>query len=184
MLSTVKIDLHDIVSDQVLEKLTDEDKITRWTRTQGHLVDVFHWLKGVKGVKVIMRLVVRDRGPIFCSDKTMEECLKGLEIRYLDWDRPDVCTDTLRLIHDLVQVDLYWSGLKAVLCSWGDANGLRKMKRVSDEETRTLLILEAFLTHVAPTCQPTRSEGMVNAFSRNQVYTTYIYLRAEKMRIQ
>lgn len=139
MLSTVRIDLHDIASDQDLEKLTDEGKISRWTNMQSYLVDVFRWLKGAKGVKGIMRLIVRDRGPIFCSDKTMEDCLKDLEVRYLDWDRPDMCTDTLRLTQDLVQVDLYWSGLKAVLCSWGDANGLRTMQRVSDEKTRLLL---------------------------------------------
>jgi hypothetical protein len=139
MLSTVRIDLHDIASDQDLEKLTDEGKISRWNNMQAHLVEVFRWLKEDKGVKGIMRLVVRDREPIFCSDETMEQCLKNLEVRYLDWDRPDICTDTLQLTQDLVQVDLYWSGLKAVLCSWGDANGLRTMQRVSGEDTWLLL---------------------------------------------
>jgi hypothetical protein len=138
MLSTVRIDLHDVASDQVLGTQTDEDNIERWTLMQNHLVDVFKWLKVKKGVKGIMRLVVRDRAPLFCNDETIAECLKNLEVRYLDWDRPDICTDTLRLTRDLVQVDLYWSGLKAVLCSWGDVNGLRTIPKVSNEETRLL----------------------------------------------
>lgn len=165
MLSTARIDLHDVAPDQDLEKLPDEEKVERWTSTQSYLVDVFHWLKGRKGVKGIMRLIIQDRGPIFCNDKTIEECLKGLEVRYLDWDRPDICIDTLRLTPDLVKVDLYWSGLKAVLCSWGDANGLRTMQRVSDK--RDTIALEAFLTCVAPTCYHPCREGMVNALNRD-----------------
>lgn len=100
-----------------------------------------------------MRLVVRDRGPIYCSDKIVKKCLKDLKVRYLNWDRPDMCTDTLRETSDLVQVDLYWSDLKAVLRSWGDINGLRKVKGVSDERAR---LIEAFLTTIASSRQATR----------------------------
>lgn len=67
-----------------------------------------------------MRLTVRDNPPYFCSDETIEKCLEGLEIRYLDWNRPDLSTHTLLKAPDLVQVDLYWDGIYAVLCSWSD----------------------------------------------------------------
>ncbi|KAL8642452.1 MAG: hypothetical protein Q9226_008510, partial [Calogaya cf. arnoldii] len=130
MMSSVRIDLRDTASEEDLRGLTPQGMIDRWASMQDHLTYVFEWLKDKKKVKGIMRLVVRDRGPIFCSDETVEKCLDGLEVRYLDWDRPDMCTDTLLLTPDLVQVDLYWSGLKAVLCSWEDTNGLRKLRRL------------------------------------------------------
>ncbi|KAL8929523.1 MAG: hypothetical protein Q9208_001192, partial [Pyrenodesmia sp. 3 TL-2023] len=130
MMSSVKIDLGEAASEKELRGSTPDDKIIRWASMQKCLKDVFKWLKNNKKVKGIMRLVVRDRGPIFCSDETVEECLRGLEVRYLDWDRPDLCTDTLGRTPDLVQVDLYWSGSKAVLSSWGGTNGLRKLEKL------------------------------------------------------
>ncbi|KAL9639492.1 MAG: hypothetical protein Q9204_001067 [Flavoplaca sp. TL-2023a] len=138
MMSSVIIDLRDAESEEDLKRLTPEGKIDRWTRMQGDLMDVFKWLKDKKKVKGIMRLVVRDRGPIFCSDETVENCLDGLEVRYLDWDRPDMCIDTLLLTPDLIQVDLHWSGLKAVLSSWGNTNGLRKLQRLRDVNLHAL----------------------------------------------
>ncbi|KAF2494952.1 hypothetical protein BU16DRAFT_562579 [Lophium mytilinum] len=138
MISSLRIDLNDTASEQELETMSDEKRLSaRRKDMQRDLVGVFQWLKGTgkykdkgKGVKGIMRLVVNDRAPYFCSDETMEKCLENLEVRYLDWNRPDICTDTLRLIPDLVQVDLYWGGLQAVLNSWGDANGLCKLERL------------------------------------------------------
>ncbi|KAL8857682.1 MAG: hypothetical protein Q9178_005717 [Gyalolechia marmorata] len=167
MMSSVRIDLRDTESEEDLRALTPEGKFKRWADMQGYLTVVFKWLKDEKKVKSIMRLVVRDRGPIFCSDETVEKCLEGLEVRYLDWDRPDMCTDTLLTTPDLVQVDLYWSGLKAVLSSWGDTNGLRKLQRLRDvdlhaekgreEKERMKKYVENFIAEAARDWQ--RPEG-------------------------
>lgn len=139
ILSTVTINLQE--DDKDLTRMEDKHKLLRWNNTQKYLKRVFKWLTdaeapngGGKGVKEIIRLIVRDNPPDFCSDETVESCLSQLEVRYLDWNRPDLCAKTLQKVPDLVQLDLYWSGINAVLCSWSDEKGLGNLRKVSDED--------------------------------------------------
>ncbi|KAL8918039.1 MAG: hypothetical protein Q9172_005576 [Xanthocarpia lactea] len=166
MMSSMRIDLHDAESEEDLRRLTPEGKINRWASMQTNLTDVFKWLKDEKNVKGIMRLVVRDRGPILCSDETVEKCLVGLEVRCLDWDRPDMCTDTLLLTPDLVQVDLYWSGLKAVLSSWVETNGLRKLQKGRQEEERMKNYVEKFIAEARDWQRPEEDRRLPQIHAR------------------
>ncbi|KAL9020192.1 MAG: hypothetical protein Q9185_002562 [Variospora sp. 1 TL-2023] len=131
-LSAVTIDLRE--GDKDLKDIDEQRRIAHWKKVQANLIGIFQWLKGPedtgKGVKGIMRLTVRDNPPYFCSDETIEKCLEGLEIRYLDWNRPDLSAQTLLKAPDLVQVDLYWDGIHAVLCSWSDEKGIGNLQKV------------------------------------------------------
>ncbi|KAL8305071.1 hypothetical protein RB600_008111 [Gaeumannomyces tritici] len=107
-----------------------------WKSDQLNIINVFKWLKGRKdsprapgkGVRSILKLVVLDNKERPCSDETVEKCLDGLEIRYLDWNTPDLAAETLGKAKELVELDLYWSGLRAVMSGWLDTKGLSILK--------------------------------------------------------
>ncbi|KAK4465297.1 hypothetical protein QBC42DRAFT_248615 [Cladorrhinum samala] len=102
---------------------------------QKHLITVFNWLKGNKRVREVLKLTVKDNPDHPCSDHTVRECLKGLKVRYLDWDRPDLCANSCTIVPSVLKLDLYWSGLDAVLWSWSDTEGLRTL-----QELRTVVV--------------------------------------------
>ncbi|KAL8975513.1 MAG: hypothetical protein Q9197_000251 [Variospora fuerteventurae] len=148
-LSAVTIDLRE--GDKDLKDIDEQRRIAHWKKVQVNLIGIFQWLKGPedtaktgKGVKGIMRLTVRDNPPYFCSDETIEKCLEGLEIRYLDWNRPDLSAQTLLKAPDLVQVDLYWDGIYAVLCSWSDEKGIGNLQKGRETAERMLVYVERF----------------------------------------
>ena len=130
MLSSVVLSLE--YTEAEVNSFTDKSEaIGRWDEDQRHLKGVFKWLKESKGVESIIHLVVRDNPRHYCSDETVEECLKELEVRDLYWNRPDLCVETLKVVSDLVEVSLYSSGSKAVLWSWSDEQGLGTLQKVS-----------------------------------------------------
>jgi hypothetical protein len=130
MLSSVVLSL-EYTEAEVERFANTSEATTRWEQNQTHLKDVFKWLKETKEVKSIIKLVVKDNPRLYCSDATVEECLRGLEVRYLHWNRPDLCAETLKHVPDLVEVSLYSSGINAVLWSWSDEQGLGNLKKVS-----------------------------------------------------
>lgn len=95
------------------------------------LVEVFAWLREKKDVNNILKLVVRDIQGRFSSDETIESCLHGFDVRYLDWNKDDLCIDTVfKEARNVVDLRLYSSGSNAVLWSWSDEHGLRQLKKV------------------------------------------------------
>lgn len=109
---------------------SDKERLEMWRQDETNLKAVFKWLKVDKGVKAILNLIVKDNPNHYCSDDTVEECLKDLEVRYLDWNRPDLCANSFTLPNTLVEISLYWTGLNAVLWSWSDTEGLRTLIKV------------------------------------------------------
>jgi hypothetical protein len=93
------------------------------------LVGLFKWLKD-KGVEKIIKLVVREDPKRRCSEAAVKECISGFDIRYLDWDKPDMCAGTLKAAENCVELWLHSSGLNAVLCSWSDERGLGTLRKV------------------------------------------------------
>lgn len=108
----------------------NEEKLVMWKQDEKNLKAVFKWLKSNKNVKAIVSLVVKDNPNHYCSDDTVVECLEGLEIQYLDWNRPDLCANSSTLPDTLIEISLYWTGLNAVLWSWSDTEGLRTLEQV------------------------------------------------------
>jgi len=97
---------------------------------QLYLLNVFKWLRK-KDVKRIVKVVVRDNMLRSCSDETIEKALKGFDIRYLDWDKPDICCETIRAVApDVVELWLNASGNNAVLWGWSDDGGLKTLTKV------------------------------------------------------
>lgn len=117
-------------ADQPNASLSKEKLQEEWKEDMEALKDVFEWLKVNKSVERIVKLVVKENPFSYCDDETIETCIKGLDIRYLHWNRPDLCVSTLQLLPGLVEVWLYSSGINAVLWSWSDNDGLRKLSKV------------------------------------------------------
>ncbi|KFA55647.1 hypothetical protein S40293_09301 [Stachybotrys chartarum IBT 40293] len=109
-------------SDPSWEEMTQHDECA--------LEEFFTWLKETKGVKTILKLVVMENQDRPCSEYVVRECLKGLDVRYLDWKRRDICVDTLLVVPNIVELWLYSSGLNAVLCGWSDEHGLGRFNKV------------------------------------------------------
>ncbi|KAI0436066.1 hypothetical protein F4803DRAFT_573033 [Xylaria telfairii] len=105
MMASITLSLE--YSHEQLQKMpsTYNDRIEVWRKDGENLKAVFQWLK-------------------------IRECLQDLEIRYLDWNRPDLCANHYTLPKTLVEIRLYWTGLNAVLWSWSDTEGLRTLERL------------------------------------------------------
>lgn len=95
------------------------------------LKEVFEWLKD-SGVEKIIRVRVQDTQDPPHSEDTIESALKSFQVEVWDWVRIDICSDTIfKAAPDLIKVYLYSSGNNAVLKSWSDVDGLRKLEKVS-----------------------------------------------------
>lgn len=116
---------------ETLQRTRDGDEVEIWMADEENLRQVFNWLKKDKKVQTILSLTVKDNPKHFCSDYTVELCLRELEVMYLNWNRPDMCANSISLPKSLLEISLYWTGLNAVLWSWSDTEGLRTLKKVS-----------------------------------------------------
>jgi hypothetical protein len=107
---------------------------------------VFHWLKKEVGVNKILEVVVEDgarrkwtndRIPgsrqIPHSDQAIIQCLDGLGVESLDWQREDIPADVIvrGAGSDIKKLRLYCSGRQAVLQGWADRQGLARLQNVS-----------------------------------------------------
>jgi hypothetical protein len=97
---------------------------------QTALVGVFMML-AEKGVKRILRLSVRDNPKKPCSDELIQRCLRDFDIRYLNWNKPDLRADiVVASAPRLVGIWLHSSGNDAVLREWAGGRGLCNLHQV------------------------------------------------------
>jgi hypothetical protein len=109
--------------------------------TRTALSNVFAMLKR-KNVMRILKLKVWDNQQVPCSDEFIENCLKDFDIRYLDWNKPNLCADVIIAgAPRVAEVWLYATGTTAVLRSWAGNNGLANLRqlRVLHLYTETVL---------------------------------------------
>jgi hypothetical protein len=111
----------DLVESRNLLRKENQDSIT----------GLMDWL-WKKGVRRIIKLVVRDDREAPCSDETVESCLEGFDIRYLDWHKDDLDIQTIVTgqATQLTEIHLYCSGSNAVLRQWSSSEGLGRVREV------------------------------------------------------
>lgn len=84
-----------------------------------------------KGVRRILKLTVRDNLDDPCSDEVIERCLKRFDVRYLDWQKYDLCAEViLSAAPNVVKLTLHSSGSHAVLRSWASEMTLCELNKV------------------------------------------------------
>lgn len=113
--------------------LTRQSIQDSWNKRSESIRKIFEWLKKQKQVRRILKLVVIDDEALPCSDSTFEDCLRDFDIRYLNWNKEDLCTDTLRNagLSNMKELWLSWSGRNSVLHSWScKESGLAKFSQV------------------------------------------------------
>jgi hypothetical protein len=121
-------------------EMKGQQTLDQWTDDMRTLQKVFDMLRG-KGVQRILKLMVRDNLRRPCSDEVIQSCLDGFDVRYLDWNKPDLCADVvLAKAPKLVELWLYSSGRNAVLRGWAGNNGLCNLNQV-----RTLVTLSSLI---------------------------------------
>ena len=136
-MTSVTLNLEDTPEELQKMQTNDERNAEIWAADEENLKGVFRWLKEDKGVEAILSLTVKDNPNHFCSDDTIEYCLKNLEVRYLNWNRPNMCANRFTLPNSLVEISLYWTGLDVVLWGLSDTEGLRTLNKVGMVETLT-----------------------------------------------
>ena len=101
---------------------------------------IFDWLKDPSkaGVKKVLEIVVDDSGTdgkLPHSDEAILHCLQDLGVEVWDWKRLDISSDLIfRIAGDHIrQVQLYCSGLNAVLRGWSAVSGLPRLKNVGQK---------------------------------------------------
>ncbi|KAF4467897.1 subtilisin [Fusarium albosuccineum] len=92
---------------------------SEWRRRTDSIRKVFSWFRRQK-VRRILKLVVIDDGNSPCSDETIEECVREFDVRYLNWNKDDLCVEVLRKagLSNVKELWLAWSGRNSVLYSW------------------------------------------------------------------
>ena len=91
---------------------------------------LFEFLRKKK-VRRIVRLIVADRDKIAHSDEAVEIALRGFEVEIWDWQKFDICTETIAsAAPDVEEIHLYWSGNNAVLRGWSDEEVIERMKEL------------------------------------------------------
>ncbi|KAK3948552.1 hypothetical protein QBC32DRAFT_327684 [Pseudoneurospora amorphoporcata] len=92
---------------------------------------VFDELRSSKGVKRVLKVVVDDSLSPPHSDETIENSLKHLGVEIWDWKRFDICSEVIYNAAPRVrEVHLYSTGNNAVLRSWSDHGGLRRLENL------------------------------------------------------
>ena len=108
--------------------------LKNWENRMVAVTNMFDMLRE-RGVKQILKVTVRDDHERPCTDRVIRRCLDGFDIRYLDWDKRDLCIDVVRAAcPKIAELTLYSSGRQAVLRSWTAPSGLCGLNQV-----RTLL---------------------------------------------
>ena len=84
-----------------------------------------------KQVKRIIRVIVADRDRDAHSDVAVEIALRYFKVEIWDWQKFDICTETIAsAAPDVQEIHLYWSGKNAVLWGWSDREVLKRMKEL------------------------------------------------------
>jgi hypothetical protein len=94
------------------------------------MVFLFNFLRK-KGIKRVIRVIVDDRLNPAHSDEAIEKALGGLKVEIWDWQKFDLCTETIiSAAPDAREVHLYWSGNNAVLRGWSEPEGLKRLEKL------------------------------------------------------
>ncbi|KAK3359509.1 hypothetical protein B0T25DRAFT_100509 [Lasiosphaeria hispida] len=129
-MASVVLSLEYTLEDIKTMPSSEEERVDMWRQDEENLKAVFSWLKEDKKVETILNLTVKDNPHHYCSDDTVEECLKGLDVMYLNWNKPDMCVHKDTLPATLVEISLHWTGLNSVLWSWSGTEGLRTLTKL------------------------------------------------------
>ncbi|KAK1252160.1 hypothetical protein MKX08_003347 [Trichoderma sp. CBMAI-0020] len=110
----------------------DEDQGDHPSKLKGrgiqYMNSIFHWLKR-RHVKSVLKVTVIDNVEPSHSDETIEECLKGLDVRIWNWYKMDLCCDVIfQSAPEVKDVTLYSSGNNATLMGWSSPEGIPKLK--------------------------------------------------------
>ena len=91
---------------------------------------LFQFLREKK-VKRIVRVIVADKDRDAHSDAAVEIALRSFRVEIWDWQKFDICTETIAsAAPDVEEMHLYWSGKNAVLWGWSDREVLKRMKEL------------------------------------------------------
>ncbi|KAH6855890.1 hypothetical protein B0I37DRAFT_366056 [Chaetomium sp. MPI-CAGE-AT-0009] len=113
-------------------------------RGRKDLVTLFKWLKDKK-VKNIIKVIVVDKdiNDSCHSDEAIIDALSPFSIEILDWNKPDLCPETIKKACESVrELHLSWSGLNGMLLAWGGADGLASLPNLTDIYLRQTKYLE------------------------------------------
>ena len=114
---------------------------------------IFNFLREDKKVDRIIHVSVADQDGVAHSDAAIEKALGGFKVEIWDWQKFDICTETIaRAAPDVEQVHLYWSGNNAVLRGWSDAEVLKRMGK-----------LKKVYLHTTQVCPPALSLHAIEA---------------------
>ncbi|KAF4995238.1 hypothetical protein FGRMN_5269 [Fusarium graminum] len=101
-----------------------ESEIDHWNRNMRNLKNMFKMIRKRK-VQQILKVTIHDNPRRPCSDGTIQDCLKGFDVRYLDWSKPDLSIDVIHAACPrLAEIKLYSSGRKSVFSGWTSNTGL------------------------------------------------------------
>lgn len=101
-----------------------------WEDNRNAVQGVFDMLRD-KDVKRILKLTVEDNNDAPCSDEVIEHCIAPFDVRYLDWQKPDMCAEViLSAAPNVVELTLHSTGSNAVLCSWASKGALCELNKV------------------------------------------------------
>ncbi|PHH90671.1 hypothetical protein CDD83_2965 [Cordyceps sp. RAO-2017] len=115
---------------QVYLKIEPQQQDDLWKSNMKHVINVFQELRD-QNVERILKVIIRDNSHKPCTDEIIESCLSGFDVRYLDWNKPDLCPDVvLAAAPNVVELTLYSSGNTAVLPAWAASNGLCNLNLV------------------------------------------------------
>jgi hypothetical protein len=94
---------------------------------------IFKFLRDTKKVKHIIRVIVNDKRDPAHSDEEIEKALGTMNVEIWDWQKFDLCADTIFVAAPKVKViHLYWGGNNAVLEGWSAASGLRRLEELKE----------------------------------------------------
>ncbi|KAI1420270.1 hypothetical protein F5Y12DRAFT_791763, partial [Xylaria sp. FL1777] len=112
-------------------KNTELEKQEWWeSQSRKDCAYIFEWLRTKLKVEKIIRITVEDDPTDFHSDEVIEYALRGFDIEEWNWVKWDLCSETIyNAAPNVRDVDLYWSGNKAILKSWAAEDGLVKLKQ-------------------------------------------------------
>jgi hypothetical protein len=113
-------------------QLLQEDRTEQLSNGYGarHYEELFGWLRA-KGVKRILKVCVDDSDDFPHRDTVIQRTLEAFQIEIWDWQKFDICIDTIyHASEDVQEVHLYSSGNLAVLQNWSSADGLGRLSNV------------------------------------------------------
>jgi hypothetical protein len=122
-------------------------------RGRKDMIYIFDFLRDIKKVKRVIRVIVDDTSEPAHSDESIEIALGSLKVEIWDWRRADICSETIMTAApDAKELNLYWSGNNAVLRGWSELKGLPLLRKL---ENVTLFVAKVCRHSVS------HSEGIV-----------------------